>query len=58
MKLGPKMKKPEDQHGNQGCPSLNLHGIATSFNKGFDLEVLLQVVPTRESFSMALDVRE
>ena len=46
MKLGPKMKKPEDQHGNEGHPSLNFHGNGTSPSKGFNLEVLLQVVPT------------
>jgi len=42
MKLRSKLKELEDQHGNQCCPNLNLHGIGTGSNKGLDLEVLLQ----------------
>jgi hypothetical protein len=42
MELGSKLEVPEDQHGNQCCPNLNLHGIMTGSNKGLDLKVLLQ----------------
>ena len=41
--LGPKLEKPEDQHGNQCCPNLNLDGIGAGSDKGLDLEVLLQM---------------
>ena len=29
MKLRPKLKEPQDQHGNQCCPNLDLDGIGT-----------------------------
>ncbi len=41
--FGPKLEKPEDQHGNQCCPNLNLDGIGTGSDKGLNLEVLLQM---------------
>lgn len=40
--FGPKLEKPEDQHGDQCCPNLHFNGIGTGPNKGLDLEVLLQ----------------
>jgi len=44
MEVGPKLEKPEDQHGNQCCPNLYPDGIRAGSNKGLDLEVLLQML--------------
>src|SRR5512147_2112853 len=42
VKLGTKLKEPQNQHGNQCCPNLDLDGIGTGAHKGLDLQVLLQ----------------
>src|SRR4030066_198105 len=42
VKLGSKLKEPQDQHRDQCCPNLDLNGISTGPHKGFDLKVLLQ----------------
>jgi len=40
--LGAQLKEPEDQHGDQCCPNLDLDRIGAGPHKGLDLEVLLQ----------------
>ena len=42
IKLGSKLKEPQDEHRNQCCPNLDLDGIGTGAHKGLDLKVLLQ----------------
>ena len=42
VKLRTKLKEPQDQHGDQCCPNLNLDSIGTGSHKGLDLKVLLQ----------------
>src|SRR5512136_992178 len=42
MKLGSKLKEPQDEHRNQCCPNLDLNGIGTGAHKGLDLKVLFQ----------------
>jgi len=42
VKLGSKLEETENQHCNQCCPNLDLHGIGTGTHKGLDLKVLFQ----------------
>ena len=40
--LGSQLQEPQDQHGDQCGPNLDLDGIGAGPHKGLDLEVLLQ----------------
>jgi len=42
IKLGSKLKEPQDQHRNRCCPNLNPNNISTGPYKGLDLKILLQ----------------
>ena len=36
------MKPLQQEHGNEGCPNLDVNGIGTGSNEAFDFEVLLE----------------
>ena len=42
VKFRSKLEETENQHRNQCCPNLDLHGIGTGSHEGLDLKVLLQ----------------
>jgi hypothetical protein len=44
VEFGSKLEEAKDQHRDQCCPNLDLHGIGTGPNKGLDLQVLLQIL--------------
>jgi hypothetical protein len=46
------LEEPQDEHGNQRCPNLNLDGIGAGSDKGFDFEVLLQMLD--ENFNLPM----
>ena len=42
VEFGAELKETENQHGDQCCPNLSLHGIGAGAHKGLDFEVLFQ----------------
>ena len=42
VEFGSKLEETKDQHRDQCCPNLDLHGIGTGSHKGLDLKVLFQ----------------